>query len=74
MPSSATQPPSSSTVTQLLERIEKRLARKPSSGTHALAYIKVDKFKDVVGKVGILNSDEILGQFAEAVRKRLASA
>ena len=56
---------------QLLERIGKRLARKPSSGTHALAYIKVDTFKDVVKKVGILNSDEILGQFAEAVRKRL---
>ena len=56
---------------QLLERIQKRLARKPSSGTHALAYIKVDKFKDVIGKVGILNSDDILGQFAEAVRKRM---
>jgi diguanylate cyclase (GGDEF)-like protein len=56
---------------QLLERIGKRLARKPSSGTHALAYIKIDTFKDVVKKVGILNSDEILGQFAEAVRKRL---
>ncbi len=56
---------------QFIERIEKRLARKPSSGTHVLAYVKVDKFGDVVKKVGILNSDEILGQFAETVRKRM---
>jgi diguanylate cyclase (GGDEF)-like protein len=56
---------------QFLERIQKRLRRKPSSGTHVLAYVKVDKFGDVLKKVGILNSDEILGQFAEAVRKRL---
>jgi len=56
---------------QFLERIKKRLARKPSSGTHVLAYVKVDNFSGVLEKVGILNSDEILGQFAEAVRKRL---
>ncbi len=56
---------------QFIERIEKRLARKPSSGTHVLAYVKVDKFSEVVNKVGILNSDEILGQFAETVRKRM---
>ncbi|NIL95399.1 MAG: EAL domain-containing protein [Woeseiaceae bacterium] len=56
---------------QLLERVQKRLSRKPSSGMHALAYIKIDKFGDVINKVGILNSDEILGQFAEAVRKRM---
>ena len=56
---------------QLLERIQKRLSRKPSSGTHALAYIKIDAFGEVIKKVGILNSDEVLGQFAEAVRKRM---
>jgi diguanylate cyclase (GGDEF)-like protein len=56
---------------QFIERIQKRLSRKPSSGTHVLAYVKIDKFGDVVNKVGILNSDEILGQFAEAVRRRL---
>jgi diguanylate cyclase (GGDEF)-like protein len=56
---------------QFVERIQKRLARKPSSGTHLLAYIRIDKFSDVIGKVGILNSDEILAQFAEAVRKRM---
>ena len=56
---------------QFIERIQKRLARKPSSGTHVLAYVKVDNFGQVLDKVGILNSDEILGQFAEALRKRL---
>ncbi len=56
---------------QFLERVQKRLSRKPNSGTHVLAYVKVDKFGAVLDKVGILNSDEILGQFAEAVRKRL---
>ena len=56
---------------QFLDRIRKRLRRKPSSGTHVLAYVKVDKFADVLDKVGILNSDEILGQFAEALRKRM---
>lgn len=56
---------------QFLDRIKKRLRRKPSSGTHVLAYVKVDKFGDVLKKVGILNSDEILGLFAEAVRKRM---
>ncbi len=56
---------------QFLERIQKRLRKKPSSGTHLLAYVKIDEFGDVLDKVGILNSDEVLGQFAEAVRKRL---
>ena len=56
---------------QFLERIQKRLSRKPTSGLHALAYVRVDKFADVCERVGILNSDEILAQFAEAVRKRM---
>jgi len=56
---------------QFIERIQKRLKRKPSSGTHVLAYVKVDKFAEVLDKVGILNSDEVLAQFAEALRKRL---
>ena len=56
---------------QFLERIEKRLRRKPASGLHALAYVRIDKFADVCERVGILNSDEILAQFAEAVRKRM---
>jgi diguanylate cyclase (GGDEF)-like protein len=56
---------------QLVERITKRLARKPKAGLHALAYVKVDNFDRVTEQVGILNSDEILAQFAEAMRKRL---
>jgi len=56
---------------QFLERLKKRLRRKPSSGTHILAYVRIDNFGKVLDKVGILDSDEILGQFAESVRKRL---
>jgi diguanylate cyclase (GGDEF)-like protein len=56
---------------QFLERVKKRLRTKPTSGMHVLAYVKIDKFSGVLEKVGILDSDEILGQFAEAVRKRL---
>lgn len=56
---------------QFLERIGKRLRRKPASGLHVLAYVRIDKFADVCQRVGILNSDEILAQFAEAVRKRM---
>jgi len=56
---------------QFVERLRKRLARKPASGTHVLACVKVDNFKDVCRKVGILNSDEILAQFAETLRKRM---
>ena len=56
---------------QFLERISKRLKRKPASGTHCLVYIKPDGFRDLSEKIGTLNSEEILAQFAEEVRKRL---
>jgi diguanylate cyclase (GGDEF)-like protein len=56
---------------QFVERLNKRLRKKPSSGLHALAYVRVDKFSEVCGNVGVLNSEEILAQFAEAVRKRM---
>jgi diguanylate cyclase (GGDEF)-like protein len=56
---------------QLVERITGRLARKPKSGLHALAYVRIDSFSKVAEQVGILNSDEVLAQFAEALRKRL---
>ena len=56
---------------QFLERIGKRLKRKPASGTQCLVYIKPDNFKEIREKVGIIQSEEILAQFAELVRKRL---
>ncbi|MCH7822180.1 MAG: EAL domain-containing protein [Proteobacteria bacterium] len=56
---------------QFLDRIKKRLRKKPPSGLHALAYIRLDKFETVCNNVGILNSEEILAQFAEATRKRM---
>ncbi len=56
---------------QFLERVQKRLKKKPSSGLHLLVYIKPDDFSEVRTQVGILNTEEILAQFAEEVRKRL---
>ena len=56
---------------QFLERITKRLKRKPKSGLHALVYIKPDDFSEISGKIGFLDSEEILAQFAEEMRKRM---
>jgi len=56
---------------QFLERLNKRLARKPASGLHLLAYIKPDSFSEVIDKAGIIASEDVLGSFAEEVRKRL---
>ena len=56
---------------QFLDRLKNGLRRKPSSGTHVLAYVKLDNFGEVLDRVGILNSDEIIGAFAETVRKRM---
>lgn len=56
---------------QFLERIGKRLRRKPASGTHCLVYIKPDNFRAIRDKVGVVKSEEVLAQFAEFVRKRM---
>jgi diguanylate cyclase (GGDEF)-like protein len=56
---------------QFLDRIAKRLKRKPKSGQHALVYIKPDNFSEVQKTVGIIESEEVLAQFAEEVRKRM---
>jgi len=56
---------------QFLERLTKRIAKKPASGLHLLAYIKPDDFRDVIDKTGLIASEDILGLFAEEVRKRL---
>lgn len=56
---------------QFLERMTKRLKRQPKSGLHVLAYIKPDDFSQVRGAVGIIDTEEILAQFSEEVRKRL---
>ena len=56
---------------QFIERLKKRLKRKPKSGLHVLAYVKLDDFGQVRDSVGILDSEEILAQFSEIVRKRM---
>ncbi|NNC77520.1 MAG: EAL domain-containing protein [Woeseiaceae bacterium] len=56
---------------QFLERIQKRLKRKPKSGLHVLAYVKIDDFGKIRDSVGIIDSEEILAQFSEVLRKRM---
>ncbi len=56
---------------QFIERITKRLKRKPQSGLHVLAYVKPDNFGELASKIGYLDSEEVLAQFAEELRKRL---
>lgn len=56
---------------QFLERVKRRLKKKPGSGLHLLVYIKPDDFSEVRTQVGILNTEEVLAQFAEEVRKRM---
>ncbi len=56
---------------QFIERITKRLHKKLAQGTHCLVYIKPDNFGEVLDRVGILHSEEILAQLAEEIRKHL---
>ena len=56
---------------QFVERLRKRLQRKPASGTHCLVYIKPDNFGEIRNRVGVLDSEEIFALFADEVRKRL---
>ena len=56
---------------QFLERITKRLKRKPKSGLHVLAYVKPDDFSGLRDKIGIIDSEELLAQFSEELRKRM---
>jgi multidomain signaling protein FimX len=56
---------------QYLDRITKRLSRKPKSGLHAIAYIKPDDFSEIRNQVGQIASEEVIALFAEEVRKRL---
>jgi diguanylate cyclase (GGDEF)-like protein len=56
---------------QYLDRITKRLSRKPKSGLHAIAYIKPDDFSEIRNQVGQIACEEVIALFAEEVRKRL---
>ena len=56
---------------QFIERMKKRLSRKPKSGLHVLAYVKPDNFAELHEKIGIIESEELLAQFSEEVRKRM---
>lgn len=55
--------------TQFIERITKRLRKKPPQGTHCLVYIKPDNFSAVHEKIGVLQSEEVIALLAEEIRK-----
>ena len=57
--------------TLFLQHLAKRLKRKPKSGLYALAYIKPDDFSKIRRAVGILDSEEVLAQFSEELRKQM---
>jgi len=54
---------------QFVERITKRLRKKPAQGTHCLVYIKPDNFSAVHEKIGVLQSEEVIALLAEEIRK-----
>ncbi|MGB5738011.1 MAG: EAL domain-containing protein [Woeseia sp.] len=56
---------------QFLDRLQKRLANKPSSGIHVLACIRPDNFATIQKDTGYIESEELLAQFAEQLRLRL---
>ena len=56
---------------QFLERVTKRLRKRPAQGTHCLVYIKPDKFSEVHKTIGVLQSEEVIAQLAEEVRKHM---
>lgn len=56
---------------QFLERVMKRLSKKPSSGQHIMAFVKLDNFDELQSKVGIIKSEDCLVEFAEVLRSRL---
>ncbi len=56
---------------QFLERLAKRLAKKPASGMHVLACIRPDHFPTIQKDIGIIASEDLLAQLAEQVRLRL---
>ena len=54
-----------------LEELGTHLEQKPDSGIHLLVFIKPDRYQDVQKAVGILQSEQILGQFADIIRGEL---
>jgi len=56
---------------EFIDRITRRLSRKPKSGLHAITYIKLDDFSEIRNQVGQIASEEVIALFAEEVRKRM---
>ncbi len=51
------------------ETAAKRLSESPAGGVRAIAYIRIDNFSRVTNDVGIIGTDSIIAQFAQALRE-----
>jgi multidomain signaling protein FimX len=57
----------------LLIAIQDRCANAMKGGVRQFAYVKPDRFTDIQSAIGVLASEDFMGQFAEAVRMELTA-
>jgi len=57
----------------LLTAIQDRCANAMKGGVRQFAYVKPDRFSDIQSAIGVLASEDFMGQFAEAVRMELTA-
>jgi diguanylate cyclase (GGDEF)-like protein/PAS domain S-box-containing protein len=57
----------------LLTAIQDRCANAMKGGVRQFAYVKPDRFSDIQSAIGVLASEDFMGQFAEAVRTELTA-
>lgn len=56
-----------------LKLVDERLAEPLDSGQRLLAWIRIDNFKDIRNELGVINSEDVISEFAEILRKCLQS-
>jgi multidomain signaling protein FimX len=57
----------------LIVAIEERCAAGVKGGVRQFAYVKPDRFAEIQGSIGVLASEEFMGQLAECLGKHLAT-
>jgi diguanylate cyclase (GGDEF)-like protein/PAS domain S-box-containing protein len=57
----------------LLIAIQDRCANAMKGGVRQFAYVKPDRFTDIQSAIGVLASEDFMGQFAEALRMELTA-
>ncbi|MEL6868609.1 MAG: EAL domain-containing protein [Pseudomonadota bacterium] len=54
-----------------MKLVQKRINTPLQSGQRMMAWIRIDKFKDIRTELGVILSEEIISDFAEVLRQRL---